>query len=107
MTTILPPLDDEQLAALTQLRGDDTAEDWGRDVLLGLIDEQVGKNIDARGAALLQAAKALPKEKRLQFTAETTAVYQSIAGSLLEDANALTPETRLHLTELLQTIAAS
>ena len=81
MTTILPPLDDEQLAALTQLRGDESAEDWGRDVLLGLIDEQVGKNIDARGAALLQAAKALAKEKRLQFTAETTELLQTIAAS--------------------------
>lgn len=77
----LPQLDDEQQSALTQLRGDNTAEDWGSNVLLGLIDEQVGKNIDARGTALLQAAKALPKEKRLQFTAETTELLQTIAAS--------------------------
>jgi len=76
-----PPLDDEQQVALSQLAGNKSHEEWGRDVILGLIAEQVGKNIDARGAALLEAAKALPKEKRLQFTDETTALYQAIAAS--------------------------
>ena len=76
-----PPLDAEQQAALTQLSGDKSPEVWGRDVILGIIAEQVGKNIDARGAALLEAAKALPKEKRLHFTAETTELLQTIAAS--------------------------
>ena len=76
-----PPLDAEQQVALAQLAGDKTSENWGRDVILGLINEQVDKNIDARGTALLQAAKALPKEKRLQFTTETTELLETIAAS--------------------------
>ena len=76
-----PPLDEEQQVALAQLSGDKSPEVWGRDIILGLIAEQVGRNIDARGAALLEAAKALPKEKRLQFTAETTDLYQTIASA--------------------------
>ncbi len=76
-----PPLDEEQQVALAQLAGDKTSENWGRDVLLGLINEQVEKNIDARGAQLIQAAKSLPKEKRLIFTAGTTELYETIAAS--------------------------
>lgn len=77
----LPELDSEQQVALGQLAGGSTSQEWGKTVLVGLINEQVEKNIDAKGLELLAGAKSLPPAKRLQFTAETAQRLQTIADS--------------------------
>lgn len=77
----LPELDSEQQTALGQLAGQVVPQAWGETVLVGLINEQVEKNIDAKGLELLAGAKTLPKVKRLQFTVETAQRLQTIAGS--------------------------
>ena len=80
MNTTLPPLDAEQTVALTQLASKlDTPELWASTVLIGLINEQVLRNINAKGAQLLKAAKQLPKEKRLDFTTQAGTLLQTIA----------------------------
>ena len=80
MNTTLPPLDAEQTVALTQLASKlDTPELWASTVLIGLVNEQVLRNINAKGAQLLEAAKQLPKEKRLDFTTQADTLLQTIA----------------------------
>lgn len=80
MNITLPPLDAEQTVALTQLASKlDTPELWASTVLVGLINEQVLRNINAKGAQLLEAAKQLPKEKRLDFTTQANTLLQTIA----------------------------
>jgi len=80
MNITLPPLDAEQTVALTQLASKlDTPELWASTVLIGLINEQVLRNINAKGAQLLEAAKQLPKEKRLDFTTQAETLLHTIA----------------------------
>ena len=80
MNITTPPLDTEQSAAITQLAAKfDTPEIWATTVLLGLIDEQVLRNINAKGAQMLEVAKQLPKEKRLDFTTQAETLLQTIA----------------------------
>jgi hypothetical protein len=85
MNITLPPLDAEQQSALTQLvqltEDYKTEAEWASAVLLGLINEQVLRNINAKGAQLLEAAKQLPKEKRLDFTTQAEALLTTIATS--------------------------
>lgn len=80
MNTALPHLDAEQTTALSQLAAKfDTPELWASTVLVALIDEQVIRNINAKGAQLLEVAKQLPKEKRLDFTTQAETLLQTIA----------------------------
>jgi hypothetical protein len=80
MNITIPPLDAEQTTALSQLAANyDSPQKWGAAVLVGLINEQVVHNIDAKGAQLLEVAKGLPKEKRLDFTAQAETLLTTIA----------------------------
>ena len=80
MTISIPTLDAEQTSALSQLAASyDSPQKWGAAVMLGLINEQVMRNIDAKGAQLLEVAKSLSKEKRLDFTAKAETLLTSIA----------------------------
>lgn len=80
MNITLPSLDAEQTVALSQLAAKfDTPELWASTVLVALIDEQVIRNINAKGAQLLEAAKQLPKEKRLDFTSQAETLLHTIA----------------------------
>jgi hypothetical protein len=80
MNITLPTLDTEQQTALDQLATNyDTPQEWASVLFLGLIDEQVIRNAKARGAQLIDAALQLPKEKRLNFTEQTEALYNTIA----------------------------
>ena len=83
MNITLPPLDAEQEQALTDLVADHNAsanasltnEEFLRSVLLGIIDDKKRCNIDAKGEQILLAAKSLPDDKRLQFTAAVEAAF--------------------------------
>jgi hypothetical protein len=80
MNITLPALDTEQQTALEQLADKyDTEEAWVSAVFLGIINEQVLRNIDTKGRQLLEAAKLLPKEKRLDFTSQTETLLTTIA----------------------------
>jgi hypothetical protein len=82
MNITLSTLDQEQQTALTQLCANHASpEAWGSAVLLGLIDEQVIRNIDAKGLEMLAYAKTLPPAKRLDFTSQATELLVSIATS--------------------------
>lgn len=79
MTIIIQNLDNEQQSALEQLSaGYASPEVWGDAVLIGLIDEQVNRNIDDKGAELLAQTKQLPKEKRLSFTAQAETLLTTL-----------------------------
>jgi hypothetical protein len=82
MNITLPTLDAEQQTALDQLATNyDTPQEWASALLLGLIDEQVLRNIDTKGRQLLEAAKQLPKDKRLDFTSQTETLLTTIASA--------------------------
>lgn len=82
MNITLPTLDTEQQTALDQLATSyDTPQEWASALLLGLIDEQVLRNIDTKGRQLLEAAKQLSKEKRLDFTTQTETLLTTIASA--------------------------
>lgn len=80
MNISLPTLDTEQTSALAQLAEKfDTPELWASTLLIRLIDEQVLRNINTKGAQMIEAAKLLPKEKRLNFTTQAETLLQTIA----------------------------
>ena len=80
MNISIPTLDAEQTSALSQLAAShESPQKWGAAVMLGLINEQVMRNIDAKGAQLLEVAKSLSNEKRLDFTAQAETLLTSIA----------------------------
>jgi hypothetical protein len=80
MNITIPTLDAEQTSALTQLSANyKSPQEWGAALIVGLIDEQVLRNINTKGAELLEVAKSLPKEKRLDFTSKAEALLTTIA----------------------------
>lgn len=88
MTITLPDLDTEQAAALDQLTSEYnaaaqsslTSAEYCAIVLMGSINARKMSNIDARGRQLIEAAKSLPDDKRIQFTNETAQLLQTIAA---------------------------
>lgn len=88
MQITLPTLDTEQSDALAQLVSEYnasaksvlSAEEYCALVLLGSINARKMSNIDARGRQLIEAAKSLPDDKRIQFTNETAQLLQTIAA---------------------------
>jgi hypothetical protein len=80
MTITIPPLDVEQQAAASQISESfGSVEQWAANVITGLIEERVLHNINAKGAALLEAVKQLPKEKRLDYTDRAETLLVTIA----------------------------
>jgi len=82
MNITLPTLDVEQQAAFAQLAQKHASKEaWVATLIVDLINEQVLRNINDKGAQLLEAAKQLPKAKRLDFTAQAETLLTTIATS--------------------------
>lgn len=88
MNITLPPLDNEQKTALTQLtdahntasRSSLTEAEYLTTTLVGILNDQKRRNIELKGEQIIAAAKSLSDDKRLQFTAAVEAAYATASA---------------------------
>lgn len=84
----IPPLDAEQQVALDQLvveynnqaKASLSNEEFCSLVLMNVINDRKRRNIIAKGEELIAAARSLPDDKRLQFTAAVEAAYATASA---------------------------